>query len=105
LDQAGEYTEYDPSYNTAIYGPYSAATNDYLKRELQYNSDLPYEILTGRVRPWDYGFLRSGSYDVHSQTLLGTDTKRYFRLFQSGYSLIANKKPTGIRFRQVFYCK
>ena len=51
LDQAGEYTEYDPSYNTAICGPYSAAINDYLKRELQYNSDLPYEILTGRVSP------------------------------------------------------
>lgn len=46
LDQAGEYTEYNPSYNTAI--------NDYLKRELQYNSDLSYEILTGRVRLWDY---------------------------------------------------
>ncbi len=53
-DDAGETYEFDPSYNGAIYGPYSMAVNDYLKRELKYDSDLPYEILTGRVQPWNY---------------------------------------------------
>jgi len=64
LDGAGEYTEYDPSYNTAIYGPYSTAINDYLKRELQYNSDLPYEILTDQVRPWNYNNVQNRYLNV-----------------------------------------
>ncbi len=44
----------DPSYS-AIYGPYSGTLNDYVRTQLKYESDLPYEILTGRVRPWHYG--------------------------------------------------
>ncbi|MCP4357759.1 MAG: peptidase S10 [Chloroflexi bacterium] len=52
-DNAGEYFEYDPSY-AAILGPYTAAFNDYVRRDLQFESDLPYEILTGQVHPWDY---------------------------------------------------
>jgi len=46
--------ESDPSY-AAIYGPYSGTLNDYVRTELKYENDLPYEILTGRVRPWNYG--------------------------------------------------
>ena len=49
----GSSTERDPSYS-AILGPYTAALNDYVRRELRYKNDHPYEILTGRVRPWDY---------------------------------------------------
>ena len=45
--------DYDPSY-AAILGPYTATLNDYLRRELDYESDLPYEILTGRVYPWSF---------------------------------------------------
>ena len=48
-----EYFEYDPSY-AVIQGPYTATFNDYVRFELEYESDLPYEILTGRVWPWDY---------------------------------------------------
>jgi carboxypeptidase C (cathepsin A) len=40
--------ETDPSYD-AIQGPYTAALNDYVRGELQFESDLPYEILTGTV--------------------------------------------------------
>jgi carboxypeptidase C (cathepsin A) len=54
LDAVGESYEYDPSY-AAIQGPFSGALNDYLRRELGYESDLPYEILTGRVQPWKMG--------------------------------------------------
>lgn len=53
-DGTGENAEFDPSYNKAIYGPYSMAINDHLKRTLHYTNDIPYEILTGRVRPWNY---------------------------------------------------
>lgn len=53
LDAAGERYEYDPSYSE-ILGPYSGALKDYISRELNYDEDVPYEILTGRVRPWSY---------------------------------------------------
>lgn len=50
---AGEMNEYDPSY-ALIQGPYTAMLNDYIRRELKFESDLPYEILSGRVRPWSF---------------------------------------------------
>jgi len=53
LDAAGERCEYDPSMS-AILGPYTATLNDYVRRTLKYENDLPYEILTGRVQPWKY---------------------------------------------------
>jgi len=52
-DAAGENFDYDPSY-AAIQGPYTAALNDFVRAELEFESDLPYEILTGRVQPWGY---------------------------------------------------
>ncbi len=41
----GEAIENDPSLD-ALMGPYTATLNDYVRRELEYESDLPYEILT-----------------------------------------------------------
>jgi carboxypeptidase C (cathepsin A) len=52
-DSAGEFFEFDPSM-AAILGPYTAALNDYVRRDLKFESDLPYEILTGRVWPWNF---------------------------------------------------
>jgi len=52
VDTGGSF-EYDPSYS-AIQGTYTAALNDYVRRELEYENDHPYEILTRRVRPWSY---------------------------------------------------
>ncbi|MFG2071455.1 Carboxypeptidase C (cathepsin A) [Nonomuraea maritima] len=52
-DAGREHFTADPSMN-AIMGPYSAALNHYLRAELDYSNDLPYEILTSRVRPWSY---------------------------------------------------
>jgi carboxypeptidase C (cathepsin A) len=51
VDAVGEHYEYDPSY-AAIQGPFTATINNYLRGELGYTNDLPYEILTGRVHPW-----------------------------------------------------
>ena len=45
--------EFDPSYE-AVYGAYTACFNDYVRRELKYESDLPYNALTGEVQPWNY---------------------------------------------------
>jgi carboxypeptidase C (cathepsin A) len=52
-DDGGERPSADPS-NVAITGPYSAALNHYVRADLGYESDLPYEVLTGRVQPWSY---------------------------------------------------
>jgi carboxypeptidase C (cathepsin A) len=53
----------DPSYS-AIQGPYTAAANHYLRTELEYHSDLPYEILTDRVHPWSYADFEGRSVSV-----------------------------------------
>ena len=52
-DAVGETFSYDPSYAT-IQGPYTAAFNDYVRRELGFESDLPYEILTNLYETWSY---------------------------------------------------
>jgi carboxypeptidase C (cathepsin A) len=52
-DAVGERLHTDPSYS-AIHGPYSAAFNHYVRAELEYENDLPYEILTDRVQPWSF---------------------------------------------------
>lgn len=52
-DSGGEEMSHDPSI-TGVLGPYSAAVNHYLHRELEYTNDLPYEIITEKVRPWSY---------------------------------------------------
>ncbi len=62
-DAAGESFEYDPSYS-AIQGPYTAALNQYVRAELGFESDLPYEILTDRVRPWRFDTAENRSLDV-----------------------------------------
>jgi carboxypeptidase C (cathepsin A) len=52
-DYGRETWSADPSID-AIVGPYTAALNHYVRAELEYSSDLPYEILTDRVYPWSY---------------------------------------------------
>lgn len=53
-DAAGESFQHDPSY-TAIVGPYTAAMNDYLARELDYDEDREYEVLSFEVnRQWNW---------------------------------------------------
>ncbi len=53
-DAVGETHEYDPSLTNVI-GPYTAAFNDYVRRELQFESDLPYEVLSIKVnQAWSF---------------------------------------------------
>jgi carboxypeptidase C (cathepsin A) len=52
-DAAGERFEFDPSY-AAIQGAYTACFNDYVRGDLQFESDLPYEILKGLYQTWSY---------------------------------------------------
>jgi carboxypeptidase C (cathepsin A) len=50
--------EYDPS-SEAVNGPLGAAFNDYVRRELKFESDLPYELETD-VSPWNFGDAAGG---------------------------------------------
>lgn len=52
-DTLGEGTTNDPSF-TNIIGPYTAGFYDYIRRELNFEKDIPYEIITGSVHPWSY---------------------------------------------------
>jgi carboxypeptidase C (cathepsin A) len=52
--------DFDPSYE-AVLGPYSAMMNDYLRRELKFESDLPYEMIAD-VRPWNYANVAQNQY-------------------------------------------
>lgn len=49
-----ERPDFDPSM-TAIRPPYTAALNDYVRRELGYRNEHEYYILGGGVGPWDWG--------------------------------------------------
>lgn len=45
--------EFDPSFS-AFFAAYAGAFNDYARRELKFESDLKYEVLSHRVHPWDF---------------------------------------------------
>jgi carboxypeptidase C (cathepsin A) len=55
LDRLGvtDHPEYDPLLTNTL-GPYTAAFYDYIRSELKFESDLPYEILSEFVHPWSY---------------------------------------------------
>ncbi len=53
VDAAGERPGYDPSY-AAVQGVFTATINDYLRRDLKYETDLTYEVLTDKVNPWSF---------------------------------------------------
>lgn len=55
IDRLGvtQQPEYDPLL-TNVLGPYTAAFYDYIRAELKFESDLPYEILSGFVHPWSF---------------------------------------------------
>jgi carboxypeptidase C (cathepsin A) len=52
-DSAGEFHETDPSM-TAVTGPYSSTLNDYVRRDLNYEVDKLYEILSNLYQTWKY---------------------------------------------------
>lgn len=88
-DNAGDSYEYDAS-GAAIFGPFTATFNDYVRTELRYTEDRVYEILTGNVQPWSYRRFEGRYVD-------GTDTLRkamtsnpYLKLFLAcGYTDLA----------------
>ncbi len=85
LDPTAGGADYDPSF-VSVLGPFSATFNDYVRRELKFESDLPYEVLTLKVQPWDYDDARNHYLDM-AQTLADTMTHNpYLKVFvANGY--------------------
>ena len=80
LDAVGEQSEYDPSF-AAVQGPYTAALNTYIRAELKCERDLPYEILTGRVHPWNFGNARNRYLNVSGSLRQAMTKNRDLRVF------------------------
>ena len=56
VDSAGETYESDPS-SDAIMGPFSSTFKNYVRTELKYKTDIPYNIY-GNVQPWNWNIGR-----------------------------------------------
>jgi carboxypeptidase C (cathepsin A) len=84
-DAAGERYEFDPSY-AIIQGPYTATLNDYVRNELGFESDLPYEILTDRVHPWRFEEHQNQYVNVAETLRTAMSKNRFLRVFvANGY--------------------
>jgi carboxypeptidase C (cathepsin A) len=52
-DSAGEEFEFDPAM-VEIFGPYAAAANDYVRNDLRFESDIPYEVIRPLYVDWGW---------------------------------------------------
>jgi carboxypeptidase C (cathepsin A) len=69
----GSMLEHDPSLDVWM-SAYTSMFNDYVRRELEYESDLVYEILNPNVSPWNYEKFQNSYVEV-SETLRDTMAK------------------------------
>jgi len=79
-DAAGEGFEYDPSY-ALIQGAYTGLLNDYVRRELQFESDLPYEVLSDRVQPWAFAEHQNAYVNVGETLRKAMSLNPHLRVF------------------------
>jgi carboxypeptidase C (cathepsin A) len=88
IDRSGvtETIEYDPLL-TNVLGPYTAAFYDYIRSELKFESDLPYEILSGKVwMNWSYAQFENKYVDVTETLRKAMTFNKYLKVFvANGY--------------------
>ncbi len=53
-DAVNDSQEYDPSLS-GFQPAYTSAFNQYVRQTLKYDNDLPYEVLSNRTQPWNFG--------------------------------------------------
>jgi carboxypeptidase C (cathepsin A) len=83
-DAVSNYPSYDPSLSQYL-PAYSATFNDYVRRELKYESDLPYEVLKD-VEPWSFGREGEGYLNVAEKLQFAMIKNPRLRvMFVSGY--------------------
>jgi carboxypeptidase C (cathepsin A) len=82
---ASETPDFDPSL-AAIRPPYTAAFNDYVRRELGFSSDLAYHVLGGGFTSWDWGSAGEGFPDTSEALRRALARNPHMRVFvASGY--------------------
>jgi carboxypeptidase C (cathepsin A) len=85
LDTISDGTQNDPSY-TNIIGPYTATFYDYVRRELKFEKDTPYEIINGQVSPWSYAQHENQFVYVAETLRQAMSTNPYLKVFvANGY--------------------
>jgi carboxypeptidase C (cathepsin A) len=79
-DSAGESPEFDASA-AALFGPFTATFNDYVRRELKYEEERVYEILTGNVHPWSYSAFENRYVDASETLRKAMTANAHLKLF------------------------
>lgn len=80
-----EHAEYDPLL-TNVQGPYTAGFYDYVRSELKFESDLPYEILSWFVHPWSYAEFENQYVHVGETLRKAMTINPYLKVFiANGY--------------------
>lgn len=74
-DRTASSMEYDPS-GEGVFSAFTSTFNDYIRRELFFESDMSYEILTGAVQPWNWG--ENNGYLNVAETLANSLTRNPF---------------------------
>ena len=83
-DAAGDNAETDPSMS-AIRTPYTATFNDYVRRDLDFKSDLEYYILGGGIGRWNWN-VDNGYADTSMQLKSAMAKNPYMKVFiANGY--------------------
>ena len=80
-----ERPEYDPLM-TAVAGPFTASFYDYVRSDLKFESDLPYEIISEAVYPWSYKEFENQFVNVGEPLRAAMAHNPYLKVFvASGY--------------------
>ena len=78
MDAAGETPETDPA-DTAIRGAFTAAFNDYIVRELNYTSDVAYNVSAPAIADWDWKHKVRGQMRPVPLPIMGADLSEAMR--------------------------
>jgi len=78
--------EYDPLF-AQVNGPYTAAFNDYIRAELKFETDTPYEILSEKVwMNWSYSYFENQYVNVAETLRSAMHFNKYLKVFvANGY--------------------
>ena len=78
--------EYDPLF-AQVSGPYTAAFNDYIRTELKFETDIPYEILSEKVwTQWSYSVFQNQYVNVAETLRKAMTFNKYLKVFvANGY--------------------
>ena len=74
VDSLGDIVRRVNTFCPAVPVKVTATWNQYVRNDLKFESDLPYEILTGRVRPWSYDQFQNRYVNV-AETLANAMTQ------------------------------